>query len=136
MATARNAQRSMEVLREQGYRTAKVEYYNSFIKRGPEGAKAGYGKRIDLYGIIDILAIRTGEILGVQSASNHANVMAHQRKYLGDEYLSANLKAWLEAGGKFQIWAWDKKTIVGVKKKWYLFTIELVLKDLQEGIPI
>lgn len=129
MATARNAQRCMEELRTQGYLPAKVEYYNSFIKR-PGGT---FGKRIDLYGIIDILAIKPGEILGIQSASSYKDMMEHQRHYLVDTALTFNLIAWLDAGGAFQIWGWEKKRVVGSRKQWHLKTVELRLEDIDAG---
>jgi len=57
MAT-QSATKSLAKLRKEGYLCAMVERWNKFA-----------GVRQDLYGFIDILAIREGEILGVQTTS-------------------------------------------------------------------
>ena len=51
-------QRTLALLREQGYHAEVVEHFNSFTRR-----------RHDLWGWCDILAIREGEILAVQCTS-------------------------------------------------------------------
>jgi hypothetical protein len=50
--------RSLELLRSRGYRCAVVERFNPYARI-----------RQDLFGIVDILAIRTGETLAVQTTS-------------------------------------------------------------------
>lgn len=70
-------------------------------------------KRIDLFGIIDIVALRGFRILGVQatSGSNHSS---HVDKALA----SPHLKAWLEAEGEFEIWSFQKRGKRGQRKLW------------------
>ena len=75
MATS-PTQLSLKKLREEGYAVVQVvEYWNAFARR-----------RIDLFGFIDILAIKDGDVLAVQTTtvgnsgarvkkiSNHENV--------------------------------------------------------------
>lgn len=84
---------SMKMLRENGYLVEKVEHWDSFGK-----------VRRDLFGIIDVLAVRPGEIVGVQVTSK-ANMSARQRKCEETEHL----ERWLEGGGQFQIHGWAKR---------------------------
>lgn len=62
------SQRSIKLLREQGYQVANVESYNAFTKR-----------KHDLYGCIDLLAIGNGETLAVQVTSK-SNMKARINK--------------------------------------------------------
>lgn len=84
--------RTLKRLRDEGYTAEVVEKTipRCFIKK-------------DLYGLIDILAIRPGEILGVQatSRSNHA---ARRTKALASELLPSVIAA----GIKFEVWSWAK----------------------------
>src|ERR1700676_5404113 len=50
--------RTLAVLKKEGYTAQVVEYYNQFARR-----------RIDLFGIIDIVALRPDETLGIQTTS-------------------------------------------------------------------
>ena len=90
-------QNTLKQLRKNGYLCQVVERFNMFAK-----------VRVDLFGIIDIVAIKPKEILGVQatSAINHTTRAAKAKA-------SDSLKAWKEAGGKFEVWSWRK-----VKNKW------------------
>lgn len=62
------SQRSIKLLREQGYQVANVESYNAFTKR-----------KHDLFGCIDILAIGNNETLAVQVTSK-SNMKARINK--------------------------------------------------------
>jgi hypothetical protein len=60
--------------------------------------------RQDLYGCIDVLACKPGEpILAIQatSGSNHAARVAKAKA-------EPRLIVWLQAGGTFAVWSWDK----------------------------
>ena len=97
-------QRSLKYLRDQGFLCGVVEKWNMHARI-----------RQDLFNIIDIIAIKPGIILGVQATSdNGGNVAAHYNKALEQP----GLKAWLDAGGQFQIVGWGKKGKRGEKKKW------------------
>ena len=83
--------RSLELLRSLGYIAQVVEQWIPQARR-----------RRDLYGVIDVLAIRHGEILGVQATTEN-NRHARQHKIMDDAALSGE---WLDAGGKLEVWAW------------------------------
>ena len=84
--------RTLERLRAEGYDAEVVEKTipRCFIKK-------------DLFGFIDIIAIRRGETIGVQatSGSNHA---ARRTK----AQASPLLAKWLDAGNHFEVWSWAK----------------------------
>ena len=92
---------SLKLLGELGYTRQKVEHWNPFA-----------GRRQDLFGVIDIVAVKSGEVgvLGVQ-CTTASNVSEHIRKVV--ESREAN--EWLRAGNKLAIHGWDKKK---VKNKW------------------
>ena len=85
-------QRSLKRLRDDGWTAQVVEYWNHYARR-----------RIDLFGCIDIVAVRVGETLGVQ-ATTGANGAARVAK----AQESADLRIWLAAGNRFEVWAWWK----------------------------
>lgn len=91
-------------LRKEGFRVGTCEHWNSFV-----------GKRFDLFGFIDLMAIRSKEIIGVQasSASGHS---ARRNKILASD----DALAWLEAGGKIWIITWRKTTLKrdGKAQRW------------------
>jgi hypothetical protein len=66
--------RSLAYLRSQGFTCWVTEYWHAFARR-----------RVDLFGIVDILALRPGEVLGVQTTSA-ANVSSRVRKIAASEY--------------------------------------------------
>jgi hypothetical protein len=96
--------RSLEALAASGWTAQKVEYWLSF------GGKGGIRK--DLFGGIDIVAVRPGEVLGVQATSK-SNVSARVKKLLG---LPA-IKAWVESGAKMEVWGWDGNDLRAVEIK-------------------
>ena len=83
------------MLREQGYTCAITERWNHFAK-----------VRQDLFGFADLLAIKPGEILAVQTTT--ANHLAdHRRKILSKDHH----RKWLEAGGRIQLHGWNKAKV-------------------------
>ena len=68
-------QRSLAHLRAAGYLCAVVERFNAFSKT-----------RLDLWGFVDVLAIRPGEVLAVQVTSG-SNVAARVNKITEHENL-------------------------------------------------
>jgi hypothetical protein len=103
MAGVSPTQNSLSALRAQGYTCWVVEYWNSFTR-----------KRVDMFGMFDIIAIRENETLAVQTTTS--GVAARVKKITDSEYLDAVRKAgwrievhgWRKApkvkGGKAQIW--------------------------------
>lgn len=86
-------QRSLEKLRDAGYLAEVVERWLTFAKC-----------RKDLWGFVDILAIRDGEILGVQ-ATSYTNISARVKKITEHE----NTPIIRKAGIKIQVWGFRKK---------------------------
>ncbi len=83
----------------------KVEHWNPFAR-----------KRIDLWGA-DVQAIYKDKILAIQVTSMSGN-SEHIRAALADPMV----KAWVNAGGHFEVWSWRKlkkegwqakKTVIG-----------------------
>lgn len=99
--TARSLKYAREVL---GWKAQVVEHWNAFAK-----------VRVDLFGVIDIIAITPFGIMGIQATSgdNHA---ARRTKSLA----SNELRSWIEVGGHYEIWSWSKKGERGAAKHWAL----------------
>lgn len=103
MAGTSPTQNSLSALRAQGYTCWVCEYWNSFTRR-----------RVDMFGCIDIIAIRAGETLAVQTTTT--GVAARVKKITDSEYLPAmrdagwriEVHGWRKAkkvrGGKAEIW--------------------------------
>ncbi len=96
MAKESPTSRTLEVLREQGYTVAVVEKWNPHARI-----------RQDLFGFIDILAIKRGETLAVQATA--AGVSARLKKITESELLPKVR----EAGWTIQIWGWTKSAKTG-----------------------
>ena len=97
-------QRSLALLREQGYKPWIVEHWNHFAR-----------KRQDLYGCIDILAIGNGETIAIQTTSR-SNVAARHKKIVENEYYLEMVRS----GWKVQVHGWGK-----LKDGWQVKIIEL-----------
>ena len=85
-------QRALKHLREMGYQAQVVEKWNAFAKI-----------RIDLFGCIDIVAVRPGvPVLGVQCTS-HSNISSRFQKSL------VLGQGWLSTGHtQLEVWAFRK----------------------------
>jgi hypothetical protein len=107
--------RSLKWLRDQGYTAQKVEYWNSFSHR-----------RVDFFGIIDIIAVNEhGVIMGVQS-TDHTSVAKHITKAKEEP----RLRTWLLGNGLFEIHGWGKQGARGKRKTWTLRRVPLRVNDL------
>lgn len=103
-------QRTLKALRAEGYMTEVVERWNPHANI-----------RQDLFGWIDIIAIKPGEILAVQatSGSNHFARVTKLRKERQEQ-----VTEWLAAGGLAEVWSWKSKQrvlkdgTVGKSKVW------------------
>lgn len=97
--------RTLKFLRQAGWTADIVERWipapndNRDEKRGPSGF------RRDLFGFADIIAVWPAgkEILLIQ-ATSAANVSARLEK----SRQQLTLRAWLGAGGRFEVWGWHK----------------------------
>jgi len=104
-------QRSLKMLREQGYLCAIVEKYNFFVHI-----------RQDLFGVADILCLKGGKTLAIQTTSdNGGNVSAHSKKIKDNP----NYKAIKKAGWEIHLHGWGKKGKRGKRKLWTCRIIKL-----------
>lgn len=87
-------QRTLRSLRQEGFICGIVERFNPYVGK--------FGITQDLFGIIDIIAIKHDAICGVQSCGQ--DFAAHNRKILENEFAPE----WLKAGGTLELWAWRK----------------------------
>lgn len=85
-------QRSLAHLRKLGYTAQVVEKWIPQVKR-----------RVDLFGFIDVLAIRDNEVLGVQSTSG-SNVASRVTK-IGEHELVGAVR---QAGIRIVVHGWRK----------------------------
>jgi hypothetical protein len=105
--------RTLAQLRKDGWLPQVVEQHNTFS-----------GQKTDLFGFIDIIALRDGETLGVQvtSAANMANRI---NKIESDE-LADNLAAVRKAGWRLEVWGWKKPTATtGPRRLWRLRVVDV-----------
>ena len=86
-------QRSLAKLRAEGWLPEVVEKWIP-----------GANIRKDLFGFIDLLAIREGETLAVQ-ATSYSNVSARVAKIAESD----NIAAVRAAGWRVEVWGWHKK---------------------------
>ncbi|MEL0098641.1 MAG: hypothetical protein VW907_03705 [Opitutae bacterium] len=103
-------QRTLKKLKEDGYKAGIVERFAPPVRGRPHGI------RMDLFGIIDIIAIKDGQILGVQSTGT---AFSEHCKKLTIEKVNESL-AWIEAGGELELWGWRKVKVKrgGRAMKW------------------
>lgn len=115
-------QRSLAMLRNEGYECAIVEKWNPHAKI-----------RQDLFGFIDILAMQcyARGLVGVQTTTQ-TNMPARMRKALA----SPHLKAWLTSGNIFWVHGWSKKGgRFQVKRRRVVFKKERFYVEDEEGAP-
>lgn len=97
-------QRSLAVLRKEGYTAAITEHWNPFAHI-----------RQDLFGFIDIVAIKVGEtgVLGIQTTSQ-----TNSGKRLLKIMNNPITKIWLDSGNRLEIHGWAKMGKRGERKVW------------------
>ena len=86
-------QRTVSLLKEQGYQSTVVETYCAFTKR-----------KKDLFGIFDILAVGNGETIGVQITSK-ANMSARIKKIQESPFLPEIIRS----GWRIKVLGWFKQ---------------------------
>ena len=107
--------RALADLRSLGFVAQVVERFNPYAK-----------VRQDLFGCIDIVAVREGcGILGVQACAG-ASHAARRAKSLAEP----RLRAWLAAGGRFEVFSYAKRGGRGERKRWQLRREEITADDL------
>lgn len=95
--------RSLALLRDRGYTVARAEHWNAFAH-----------VRQDLFGFVDLVAIRAGaSILAVQvTVQDRAG--DHRRKIEKNEAA----QTWLEAGGRIELHLWAVRKDGGRRARW------------------
>ena len=88
-------QLTLRELRGLGWQHQVVEYWHAHAS-----------KRVDLFGVIDILACSPDGILGIQ-ATTRDNMWNRRNKMLTKK--ASQVSGWITAGGLLEIWGWDKK---------------------------
>ncbi len=83
-------QRTLAYLRAEGYTVAITEHWNQWARR-----------RVDLWGFVDVLALRENETLAVQCTSD-SNVSARVKKIADHE----NIGPVRKAGWKVVVMGW------------------------------
>jgi len=99
-------QRTLGRLREQAACVDKAEKFIPFPKP--------HGHREDLFGFIDIIAIRHDCIVAVQACMGSSR-KEHTRKILENEYALA----WAKTGNPIELWSWRKLKAVRGGKRMY-----------------
>ena len=115
MSKTSPTQRSLAILRKQGYRVAITEHWNSFAKI-----------RQDLFGFCDVLCLAPS-MLAIQTTSG-TNVSARITKIL--ELDAA--REWLEAGHRIVVHGWAKRGERGAVKRWTCREEEVTLEMFLE----
>lgn len=87
-------QRSLKLLREQGYRVAVVEHWNQFARI-----------RQDLFGCIDLLALRDGVTLAVQTTTSEHYAERVAKVRAADAYPDM-----VAAGWQIVVHGWVKRS--------------------------
>lgn len=96
-------QRTLRELRIMGFTAYVVERWNPYAKI-----------RQDLFGFIDILAMKAGEPLLAVQATSAGHVSARLKK-IRDTSLSQD---WISTGNRLEIWGWSKKGPRSKRKTW------------------
>ena len=99
-------QRSLKHLRDAGYNAAITEHWNPFARI-----------RQDLFGFVDILALKDNETLAVQTTS-YSNISARVKKIAEHE----NVRSVREAGWRIEVHGWRKNP---KSKRW-----EVSIRDI------
>lgn len=100
-------QRTLVECRKRGWVAGVVERWNPHVRI-----------RQDLFGVIDLIALVPGGPIiaiqcGVNTSGQHA---AHRDKILAEP----RAKAWVDAGGRLELWSWAKQGDRGKAKRWTL----------------
>lgn len=113
-------QKTLALLKKDGHPAQVVERFNMFAH-----------VRIDLFGYIDVVALRTGipGVLGIQATSRE-NVNKRVEKIIS----IPTAKTWLECGNQIEVWGWSKKGKAGKRKLWEVFKQEIKLEDLNQKV--
>lgn len=106
-------QRTLAELRKRGWTAQVVERWNQHAR-----------VRVDLFGVIDLIALAPTElrldgkrsaIVGIQACAGPSHA-ARRDKILAEP----RAKQWIEAGGCLELWSWSLRGDRGKQKRWTL----------------
>lgn len=104
-------QRTLAECRKRGWTAQVVERWNPHAK-----------VRVDLFGVIDLIALvpgvgllDNGRIVGIQACAG-ASHAARRDKILAEP----RARQWVESGGLLALWSWSKRGGRGERKLWTL----------------
>ncbi len=116
-------QRTIRALKEQGREAWIVEKWNAYAGE--------HGKRVDMFNIIDIVALDPQRgVIGIQSCAG-SGFSEHYRK-LTEEKAQESIN-WLSTPGtKLEIWAWRKVKLKrnGKAMRWSARVEEVTIGDI------
>jgi len=115
-------QRTLKLLKEKGFKAAPVERWLRYAGK--------FGKRQDMFGIIDVVAITPDITLGIQCCSG--STAEHYRKITEEK--NQETYDWLSNPSRsLEIWAWRKllKKRGGKAKVWKPKITKITLEDLE-----
>ena len=98
-------QLSLKKLKEDGYLVAITEHWNPFARI-----------RQDLFGFIDLLAIKDGQVLAIQTTSK-SNMNARVKKIGDSEHIGKIRKC----NWQIEVWGWSKNK----SNRWELKVIDV-----------
>lgn len=113
MAKTSPTQRTLAECRKRGYDVQVVERWNQYAR-----------VRVDLFGVIDLVAITPDGILGIQACAGGSH--SARRDKISEEPRAAR---WIQAGAKLEIWSWAKRGDHGKRKLWTLRVETVQLAD-------
>lgn len=115
------ASRSLAKLRKEGWLCAVVEHWNAFARR-----------RVDLFGFIDIIAVKGDLVLAVQTTSG-ANVADRIQKIR--ECQAAD--TWLESPCRIiMVHGWALRGARGERKLWTCREVRVERDGVHEVLPL
>ena len=117
--------RSIQYLQSLGFTCQVVEKWNPWVRR-PDGGK---GVRVDLFSVIDIIAIGPGlkRPLGVQ-----ATTQSEKGRHLVKIMAEPKALKWLKSGGDLVLHCWAKRGPRGKRKTWQLEETKIKKSDYVE----
>jgi hypothetical protein len=119
-ASTSPTKRGLADLRKMGFLCHVTERWNAFAHI-----------RQDMFGVIDIVAVREGVgILGVQVTSD-----AHHSERRLKSIAEPRLRTWLLSGGRFEVWSYGLKGARDTRKLYQLRREEITLADLPPMPP-
>jgi hypothetical protein len=114
-------QRTLAVLRKDGYTCHIAEKWNAFARI-----------RQDFGGFADILAYKPGVpgVFAIQTCADSGDVQKRVIKLMALE----NVRIWLLAENRVEIWGWGLRGPRGMKKEWTLRAVPITLESFAQKI--